>query len=102
MNIVNPSKLVDDSINIGKLCASYSVKTIIMSSVLNKRSIKFTKIIREVNDKMKEKCHLSSSHFICNNICNNSINCLRKDGIHYDHKDINILAEYFNFLIILV
>ena len=98
MNIVNPSKLVDDSINIGKLCASYSVKSIIMSSVLNKRSIKFTKIIREVNDKMKEKCHLSSSRFICINV---SINCLWKDGINYDHKDINILAEYFNFLIIL-
>ena len=58
MNIVNPSKLSDGIINIGKLCASYSVKGII-PSILTKHNI-LTKTIREDNDKLKEKCHLDT------------------------------------------
>ena len=43
MNTVNPGKLVDSIINIGKLCASCGVTVIIMSSILPKRSIELIK-----------------------------------------------------------
>ena len=47
MNIVNPSKLADGIINKGKSCASYSVKDIILPSILTKRCIKLTKTGQE-------------------------------------------------------
>lgn len=86
MNIVNPSKLSDGIINIGKLCASYSVKGII-PSILTKHNI-LTKTIREDNDKLKEKCHLDNFRFICND--NVSRDYLWKDGIQYDNKGTNV------------
>ena len=64
-----------------------------MASILTKRSIKLTKIITEVNDKLKEKCQLNNFGFICND--NVSRNYLWKDGIHFDDKGTNILGGNF-------
>lgn len=91
MNTINPSKLVDNIINIGQRCASYGVTDIIMPSILPKRSIESTKIVREVNDKLKGKRQLKNFGFVCND--NVSINYLWKDGIHYDDKNTNILLK---------
>ena len=51
-----------------------------------------TRIIREVNDKLKEKCHLMNFGSTCNSVLQNH---LWKDGIHFDDKGTNILAGNF-------
>lgn len=58
------------------------------SVLLAKHNIILTKIIREGNDELKEKCQLNNLSFICND--NVSRDYLWKDGIQYDNKGANI------------
>ena len=58
MDTADPNKLADDIIDIAKLFASYGVKDVIVSSVLIKRNISLTRIIRTkgpVENKMSTK-----------------------------------------------
>lgn len=64
------------------------------SVLLAKHNIILTKIIREGNDKLKEKCQLNNLSFICND--NVSRDYLWKDGIQYDNKGANIKYKYAN------
>ena len=97
MDTADPNKLADDIIDIAKLCTSYGVKDIIVLSVLPKRNISLTRIIRELNDQFKTNCQLNNFGFICND--NVTSNYLWKDGIHFTDKGTNILAGNFvNFL----
>ena len=66
MDTADPNKLADDITDISRLCARYGVKDIIVSSVLAKYNISFTRIIGELNDQLKTKCQLNNSGFICN------------------------------------
>ena len=97
MDTADPNKLADDIIDIAKICTSYGVKDIIVLSVLPKRNISLTRIIRELNDQFKTNCQLNNFGFICND--NVTSNYLWKDGIHFTDKGTNILAGNFvNFL----
>ena len=55
MDTDDPNKRADRIIDIAKLCANYGVKDVIASSVLPKRNISLTRIIREVNYQLKIK-----------------------------------------------
>ena len=79
-----------DTINIDKSCINLGVKEVITSSSLLKNNIALTRLIRKVNDSLREKCVLNGFGFISNN--NISKTHLWKDGIYLGDLGINILA----------
>ena len=83
-------KLTGDIINIGKSCIDLVV---VISSVLPKTNISLTRLIRQVNDSLREQCVLNGFGFISNN--NISKTHLWKDGIHLEDLGTNILAGNF-------
>ena len=89
----NPCKHADDIINISKLCIYYGVKDVIISSILPKRNMTYTKVIREVNDILIEKCQLNGFGYICNN--NVTDEFLWRDGIHFTDTGTHMLASNF-------
>ena len=76
----NADKLVDEIIDIGKMCRQYGVKEVIFSSIFVKNSIKLGKKISQVNGALTQKCEENGFHFVSNG------NILRKhlckDGVH--------------------
>ena len=83
-------KLTGDIINIGKSCIDLVV---VISSVLPKTNIPLTRLIRQVNDSLREQCVLNGFGFISND--NISRTHLWKDGIHLEDLGTNILAGNF-------
>ena len=88
----DPNKLVNDIIDIAKLCTRFGVKDIVLS-VLPKCNISLTRIIKELKDQLKTKCQLNNFGFIWNG--NVTMDYLWKDGIHLTDKSTNILAGNF-------
>ena len=73
------------------------MKEVVISSVLPKRNIVLTLLIRQVNDSLREQCVLNGFDFISND--NISRRHLWKDGIHLEDLVTNIIAGNFeNFL----
>ena len=92
-DILNTEKIKEiavDTINIDKSCINLGVKEVIISSSLLKNNIALTRLIRKVNDSLREKCVLNGFGFISNN--NISKIHLWKDRIHLEDLGINILA----------
>ena len=89
----NTEKLMGDIINTGKSCIDLSVKEVVISWILPKRNIALTRLIRQVNDSLREQCVLNGFGFISND--NISRTHLWKDGIHLEDLGTNILAGNF-------
>ena len=53
---INVKNTVNGIINIGKKCLSYGFKEVIISSIFIKRPFKLTRIIRQVNDLLRDEC----------------------------------------------
>ena len=87
---IDTEKLTGDIINIGKSCIDLVV---VISSVLPKTNIPLTRLIRQVNDSLREQCVLNGFGFISND--NISRTHLWKDGIHLEDLGTNILAGNF-------
>ena len=87
---VNIEKLTWDIINIGKCCIDLGVKKVVISSILPKRNIALTRLIRQINDSLREQCVLNGFGFISND--NISRTHLWKDGMHLEDLGTNILA----------
>ena len=90
----NAEKLTEDIINVGKSCINFSVKEVIISSTLPKNNSALTRLIRQVNDILREHCILNKFGFIFND--NRSRTNLWKDGIHLEDSDTDILAGNFD------
>ena len=88
---INTVKLTGDIISIGKSCIDLGMKGVVISSMLPKKNIAFTR--RQVNDSLGEQCILNGFGFISND--NISRTYLWKDGIHLEHLGTNILAGNF-------
>ena len=97
---VNPTPVEDiakDIIEVGKICRTYGVTIIIISSVIIRRSPFMAKRCKELNNILKGMCHEFNFNFIDND--NISTANLAYDGVHLN-VDGNIkLAK--NFLSIL-
>ena len=83
-------KLTGDIINIGKSCIDLVV---VISSVLPKTNISLTRLIRQVNDSLREQCVLNGFGFISYD--NISRTHLWKDGIHFEDLGTNVLTGLF-------
>ena len=66
---------------------------VVISSILPKKNIASTRLIRQVNDSLREQCVLNRFGFISND--NISRTHLWKDGIYLEDLGTNILAGYF-------
>ena len=86
----NNEKLTGDIINIGQSCIDLGVKELVISSTLPKNNIALTRLIRQVNDSLREQCVLNGFGFISNDKISRTY--LWKDGIHLDDLGTNILA----------
>ena len=64
---IKTEKLAGDVINIGKSCINLDVKEVAISSILSKKNIALTRLIREVNDSLREQCVLNGFGFASNN-----------------------------------
>ena len=90
---INTGKLTGDIINIGKSCIDLCVKEVIISSILPKKNIALTRLIRLVNDSLREQYVLNRFGFISND--NISRTHLWKNGIHIKDLGTNIVAGNF-------
>ena len=92
-DIINTEKLTGDIINIGKSCTDLCVKRVVISSILPKRNIALTHLIRQVNYSLRKQCILNGFGFISND--NISRTHLWKDEIHLEDLGTNNLAGNF-------
>ena len=90
---INTEKLTGDIINIGKSSIDLGVKEVVISLILPKKFIALTRLIRQVNDRLREQCVLNGFGFISND--NISRTYLWKDGIYLEDLGNNILAGNF-------
>ena len=94
---INTEKLTGDLIGVSRSCIDFGLKKVVISSILLKKNIALTRLIRQVNDGLREQCVLNGFGFISNN--NISRTHLWKDRMHLEDLGTNILAGYFvNFL----
>ena len=71
-------------IGIGKRCFLYGVKEVMISSIFIKIQVKLTRIVREVNDHLRNECRSNKFHFISNDNVTNK--CLWKDGFRLNNE----------------
>ena len=63
----------------------------IISSIFVKRQFKLTRIIKQVNDHLRDECRSNKFHFISNyNVTNE---CLWKDGLHLINEGTYMFAS---------
>ena len=92
-NRINTEKLMGAIINIGKSCIHFGVKKVVISSILPKKNITLIRLIRQVNDGLRDQCVLNGFAFAFND--NFSRTYLWKEGIHLEDLGTNILASNF-------
>ena len=66
----------------------------VISSILPKKNIALTRLIRQVNDKLREQCLLNGFGFISNDNILRTHLC--KDGIHLEDLGTNVLTGFFD------
>ena len=97
LEIMDVKDLSKRLIDIGKKCKSYGVEEVIFSSILVKKQIKLTKIIRQVNDALRAECVRNDFHFVDNN--NVTREYLYTDGVHLNNDGTRLFAgNLVNFL----
>ena len=88
---IDVKDIVNRIINIGKNCLSYGVKEVITSSIFIKKHFKLTRIIREVNELLRDECTRNNFQFISND--NISRDVLWRDGLHLNNDGTYIFAS---------
>ena len=94
--------LTDNIINIGKNFIRNGATEVLISSILPKKNIKLTRVIRRVNDLLKESCIMNNFGYICHdNILRNHI---FEDGIHLTDLGTIIFAgnlvDHLNYFVL--
>ena len=87
---VDINQLAAKIINIGKKCYEYGVQEVIISSVLIKRSIRLSAMIRQLNDILSESCKNNGMYYMSNDMIDRDL--LWKDGIHLTDRGTRVLA----------
>ena len=57
-------ELTEDIVSIGKSCIDLGVREVIIRSILPKRNTVLTRLIRQVNDSLRQQCVLNGFGFI--------------------------------------
>jgi len=88
--VIDKVRLANEIINVGKICRENNVKDIIISAIFVKRNLELSKIIREVNDLLKDLCVLNGFHFLSN--MNISRDFLDSGGVHLSDEGTIVFA----------
>ena len=92
--------IAENIIKIALLCKEYGVSEVVVSSILPKRNIKLSKLIRQVNDILYDLCKMNNIYFLSNS--NISRNFICDDGVHLNEKGTHILASNLVILLIII
>ena len=92
--------IAENIIKIPLLCKEYGVSEVVVSSILPKRNIKLSKLIRQVNDILYDLCKMNNIYFLSNS--NISRNFICDDGVHLNEKGTHILASNLVILLIII
>ena len=65
----------------------------LISSILVKKNPNLNKIVRRVNDMLRDLCEKNGFSFICNDVI--TTNYLWKDGVHLQDMGTHILSNNF-------
>ena len=87
---INTVKLKENFFTIGRSCINLGVKEVIISSILPKNNIALIRLIRQVNNSLREQCVLIRFVFISND--NISRTHLWKYGVHLKDLGTSILV----------
>ena len=91
INNIDAKDISKRIIDIGKKCLLYGVKEVIISSIFIKRQVKLTRIIRQVNDHLRDECRSNKFYFTSNNNITNE--CLWKDWLHLNNEGTSMFAS---------
>ena len=80
-------------INIGLNCKNHDINKVFISSILVKKTPKLSRIIRRVNDQLRELCEINGFLFINNDMI--ATDHLWRDVIHLQDIGTNILTKHF-------
>ena len=89
---VNVDEIPENIANVGKKCASFN-STVFISSILVKKNLTVSAIIRRVNEKLQDLCGKYGFHFISND--NIGRKFLSDDDIHLSEDGTHIFASNF-------
>ena len=64
INNIDAKGILKLTTDIGKKCLLYGVKEVIISTIFIKRQFKFTRIIKQVNNHLRDECRSNKFHFI--------------------------------------
>ena len=87
---INVDDISENIANVGKKCASFS-STVFISSILVKKNVRVSAVIRRVNETLQDLCGKYGFHFISND--NIGRKFLSDDGIHLseDGTDMQVI-----------
>ena len=91
VNQIDVKVIVNGIINTGKKFLSYGVKEMIISSIFIKKQFKLTRIIRQVNDLLRDECKRNNFQFISNDRITREV--LWRDGLHMNNDGTYIFAS---------
>ena len=88
---IDVKDIVNRIIKIGGKCLSYGVKEVIISSMFMKKQFKLTRIIRHVDDLLRDECKRKNFHFVINGKVTREV--LWRDGLHLNNDSTYIFAS---------
>ena len=88
---IDVKDIMNRIVNIGKKCLFCGVKEVIISSIFIKKRFKLTRIIRKVNDLLRDECKRDNFQFIRND--NTTAEVLCRDGLHLNSDSTYIFAS---------
>ena len=91
INSTDAKSISNRIIDIGKKCLLYGVKEVIISSIFIKRQLKLRRIIKQVNEHLRDECRSNKFHFISNDNITNE--CLWKDGLHLNNDSTYLFVS---------
>ena len=90
---INLDDLAQKIIDIGLKCRSYGVRSIAISLILARSSIRLNQIILKVNNIQKVLCATNGFNFICNDKIGREM--VWKEGLHLTNDGTAMLADNF-------
>ena len=90
---INLDDLAQKIVDNGLKCRSYGVRSIAISSILVRSSIRLNQIILKVNNILKVLYATNGLNFICNDEIGREI--VWKDGLHLSNDGTAMLADNF-------
>ena len=88
---IDVKDIVNRIINSGKKCFSYGFKEGLISSIFIKKQFKLRRIIRQVNDLLRDECKRNNFQLVSNDNITREV--LWRDGLHLNNDSTYIFAS---------